>query len=532
MKVARTAAEVLEEHVTLEVECLDRLYLNLYVPMLQRVEGAAYFMREQRGARFASTSVVAPMTRAFVAAIEQFCRAEEVPLVQFERGQRKDAIAQEHLASFAHEEGVLFVGKAQEKARVVRTEKRRSETGTYPWLVQSTAMVNQYYFYCVDRDFGPFFLKLCSYFPYNGKVCLNGHEYVKRQLERRAIGYQALDNGILSCEDPESLQRICDDLTPEKIERMVRKWLRRLPDPFTPSDHRAGYHYELSILQAEMSLTQSLDRPVQGRVFFEQIIRENVDLGRPDQVQLIFDRRVTRRTPGRFRTRVITEGVVPSLHIDYKHSRIKQYHKEGRALRTETVINDTYDFAIGRRLHNLPEVREVGRQANRRLLSVQRLSHDCVIGEDAFQQLHRPAEVDGQRASALRFGDARALALLTALQLFRLLPRGFANRDLRAHVEQLLGPDAIVTQGRMSYDLRRLKIHGLIERIPKSHRYRVTDLGFRSALFLTKAYNRLLLPGLAVAFGPQPTSPNRLRAALLQVDHAVEQLWASATLPA
>ncbi|MGH8563777.1 MAG: hypothetical protein ACREXW_06660 [Gammaproteobacteria bacterium] len=95
----------------------------------------------------------------------------------------------------------------------------------------------------------------------------------------------------------------------------------------------------MSILQAEFSLTQVLDRPLTGRVFFEEVIRENLDLGRPSQVQLIFDRRVTRRTPGRFRSRVITEGVVPSLHVDYKSSRIKQYHKEGRALQTETTIN-------------------------------------------------------------------------------------------------------------------------------------------------------------------------------------------------
>src|SRR5213079_2850425 len=163
-------------------------------------------------------------------------------------------------------------------------------------------------------------------------------------------------------------------------------------------------------------------------------IRENLDIGRPDQVQLIFNRRVTKRTPGRFRTRVLTEGVVPSLHVDYKHSRIKQYHKEGRALRTETTINDTYDFGIGKRLHNLPALREVGFDANRRLLDVQRISHDPAIGEAAFNRLARPLNVDGRRAAALRFGDPRVHALLAALVVFRLLPNGFANRDLRAHV--------------------------------------------------------------------------------------------------
>ena len=288
----------------------------------------------------------------------------------------------------------------------------------------------------------------------------------------------ALDNGILSCEDPQRLQAICASLSWQRIDRFVRKWLRVQPRPFESRDRRAGFDYDISILQAEFSRTQVLDRPRTGRIFFEQVIRENLDLGRPDQVQLIFDRRITRRTPGRFRTRVLTEGVIPSLHIDYKHSRIKQYHKEGRALRTETTINNTRDFEIGRRLHNLPALQEVGFRANRRLLDVQRLSHDCWMGEDAFTKVHCPQVVDGQRAPALRFGDPRVLALLGALLVFRLLPRGFSNRDLREHVAPLLGmaPEEF-SAGQMTYDLRRLRLHGLIGRVPGSHRYQLTDFG-------------------------------------------------------
>jgi hypothetical protein len=242
-------------------------------------------------------------------------------------------------------EGVLYVGKAQEKARIMRTEPRRCKrTGaTYPWIVQSTGMVNHYYLYCVDEDFGPFFLKFCSYFPYNAKLCINGHEYLKRQLAKWGVAFEALDNGIKSCADRALLQRLADGLTAEKIERLLRKWLRRLPHPFPARDRAAGYRYQLSILQAEFSLTQVRDQPVMGRVFFEEVIRENLDLGRPSQVNLIFDRKINRRTPGRFRTRVITDGVVPSLHIGYKKSRIRQYHKLLEALaaslaRTENCV--------------------------------------------------------------------------------------------------------------------------------------------------------------------------------------------------
>ena len=531
MAIARSVAEVLDEHVTLELECIDRMYCNLYVPILQSPEGVAWFFRHHRGHEFASSALMAPMTRKFVESIDAFAEREGIDIVQFRRHERKDDVAKEYLAKFSGGEGVLFIGKAQEKASVIRTEQRRNpKTGArYAWLVKTTSMVNQYYFYCVDRDFGPFFIKFCSYFPYNGKLCLNGHEYLKRQLPRRGIAFEALDNGVASCADPKRMQRIADELDAPKIDALARKWFRRLPHPFPAKDRAAGFRYDISILQSEFSLTQVFDRPLTGRFFFEQVIRDNLDGGRPDQVQLIFDRKVTRRTPGRFRTRVLTDGVVPSLHVDYKHSRIKQYHKEGRALRTETIINDTGDFKIGRRLENLPALRKVGFTANRRLLGVQRISHDCSLGEDAFRKIHNPIHRDGQRAAALRFGDPRALALLGALLLFRLLPRGFSNSDLREHVAPLLGlPVELMSRGKMTYDLRRLRLHGLVEHIPHSHRYRVTDFGFRAAVFITRGYTRLLRPGLA-ALGPRdPPIPSVLRQAVLRIESAIDQLWRDA----
>ena len=521
MTVARSVADVLDDHVVFEVESIDRMYLNVWQPRLAYGGGVQGFFVGHRGYHYASTALMDPMTKAFVADIHGFVAARGLELISFAKGQRKDDLAQQFLAKFTEPEGVLFVGRAQEKAGVWHTQRRYSPTtgGSYAWLVRSSAFINFFYFYCVDADFGPFFLKFSTYFPYTAKLCINGNEWAKRQAAKAGIGFTPLDNGFAACQDVAAVQAICDSLGPEHIDALLRKWLPILPNPFTDEDEAAGYRYELSILQAEFSLTQMLDRPVSGRIFFEQVLHDNLDIGRPDQISLIFDRRIRRTgrrpTPGRFRTRVITTGVIPSLHVDYKNAKIKQYHKEGRALRTETTINDTRDFGLSKRLTNLPALRQIGFTANRRLLGVQRLSHDPIHGARALTDLTAPIITDaGTRIPGLRFGDTRVHTLLQALLVHRLLPHGFTNRDLRTLIAPLLGTTTEhITAGKMTYDLRRLRAHGLIARIPHTRRYQVTDTGLSHALLLTHAHDHLLRAGLAQLTDHDPPVSNQLRAA-------------------
>ena len=339
------------------------------------------------------------------------------------------------------------------------------------------------------------------------------------------IAYQALDNGFRSCDDPAKLQRICDRLGSGAVHSFFWRWCHRLPSPFTRSDLRHGYVYELAFRQFEVSDTRVFDRPQAGRAFFEGLIRDHLDVGRPDQVAIIFDRRITTQTPGAFRTKVVTRGVDPQLCCYYKSSRLKQYFKEHRALRTELVISDTRDFGIGRRVtaDNWKALRAVGEAANRRLCDAQ--ASDAVPAPDVvtFTEVTCPsATPDGLHAPGLRFGDRRVMAVMSAAVGFSHLIAGFDNRRLTERVATLL--DQPYTGRQATYDLRRLRRKGLIERLPHTNRYHLTPRGRRVGVLFTKTYGRVLAPGLTQL---DPALPADIKArsplaiACRQLDHAL-----------
>lgn len=515
--------ELLTGHVTLEVECLDRLYLNGYIGRLATSGGLVTFMREQLGKPIPSPVVLGQVTEKFREAVKSKAERDQIPIYQFDHKERKDDVANQMRRQRGVRDGVVFIGVAQEKAQAFSGKK---VGGQFEFTRDKTVYVNHYYFYIDDADFGPLFLKVCSYAPWGIKLCLNGHEWAKRQLERRGIGYQALDNGFLSCAQPEKLQQICDSLGPEQIDRVFRKWLKRVPLPLRAQDREAGYDWALSIWQMEVSLTQIFDRPLRGREFFEELIRDNLDLGRPDRVQLVFDRVVSKRTPGEFRTRVIQDGVHPSLHIQYKNFELKQYFKEGRGCRTEGTFRNPKDFGVNKGLANLPYLQKLGRQINRRLLEVERVSHNSGLSGDGIQRVVQPTVTeDGEKAPSLKFGQPRVMALLLALTLFQHLIDGFHNRDLRGLVADLLGvtPEQY-TAPQMTYDLRRLRLKGLIFRPPRTNRYFVTPYGWKVARLFSRLEARVFRPAMAMFTATDAVLPYPLRQALDRVDSQLDLL--------
>jgi hypothetical protein len=524
--------DVLDGHVGLDVACIDRLYLNAYVPNLQVGPQVNQFCRHL-GQPIGSPSVIEKIGNRFRRDVDAYAKRHGVSILRLNKpdrsrwDDRKLDHVRPHLdrAEAAGRCGVVAIVAAQEFQWVFSaTKKTRGNAVWFDWT-KSERRVGIYYFYVLDREFGPGFIKICTYFPYPAKVWLNGHEWAKRQARRARLRFDALSNGFAACPNTAKLQAICDQLGPADVQGFFDRWITKIPTPFSTDDRDAGYWWELSMRQVEVSRTLVFDDPRRARGFFEALVADNVGIGRPEQVAVVFARQVRKTTKEPFRARVFSPGTEVKMDFAYKHSRVKQYLKEGRALRIETVINKPADIGILARLEHLPELVDKAHQVNDRLLMIERAGQGCAIGSALFERIHQPYIREGQRTGAFRFGDSRAMALAGALCCVVHAVTGFTNHSLRGLVAGLLGTD--YTTNQMTYDLRRLRLHGLIERIPRTHTYRLTPEGLRVAVFYTKLHRRLLGPLLDA---DKPPAPIDVRRALATIDRTITDYVTNARL--
>jgi len=510
-----TVNDVLDDHVALDLQSLDRIYLNGYVPNLQ-VGGQAVNFLTHRGFPIPSPAWLVKNGLQFRRAVSDFAEANDIPWVRFAKGDRKLDVVRPHLDRLEREghTGMTAIGVAQESQRVFSGTTQRAEGGGAPHFSYAKAdrRVTAYYFYVVDEVFGPAFVKVCAYFPYPVKICLlNGHECAKRA----EAGFTALANGFAGTEDPAGLQEICDSLGPAAIGVFCERWWARLPLPLSADDRAASYWWDVSMRQIEASRTVVFDAPRNTRAFFEALLVDNLDVGRPEKMEIIFGRRVRTDPDGGYRTRLLWAGDQVTLKAYFRHSRVKSYLKEGRAFRIETVINDPGDLGVARRLEHLDELHARGRDINARMVDAFRVGQGCVLASPAFERAARPTVEDGRGAPALRFGDPRVMAPVGALCASVHAIGGFTNRSLRARVATSLGQP--YSQAQMSYDLRRRRLKGVFTRLPHTNTYHLTPDGLRGAVFYVNVHDRLLRPLLADA----PPAPMAVRQALRTLDNHV-----------
>ncbi len=364
------------------------------MPTLQTGWAVVSFLTAHLGYEIPSPAILERIGTAFRRAVALFAADNTIPVVRFGKADRKIEVMRPYLARQAAtgRAGVAAIGVAQEFAPVfTATKKQRGKTVWFSFT-KANRRVTCYYFYLWDDDVGPAFVKVCAYFPYPMKIWVNGHEWAKRQAVKAGIGFTELSNGFATATDPAALQAICDRLGPGAIQVFAERWWSILPLPLTEHDRVAGYWWELSMRQVETSRILVVDAPWRARGFFEALIADNLDIGRPELIELIFKRGQRRGRPadGQYKTKIVTYGTEVNVNAFYRHSRIKQYLKDGRALRIETVINNPDDVGCRRRLANLDELQSRSRAINTALLDTECVGQGCVLASPAFERIAQP----------------------------------------------------------------------------------------------------------------------------------------------
>ena len=533
---AVSAAEMVAGHVTLDLSCIDRLYLNGYVPKLQTPGGVIYFFHEHRKKPIVSPALFEPIGVKFRKDMKDWAQANGIPLVDFKSGDRKADVMAPYLdaAAATGRSQVAAIGCAQEFQQVWTARKRDTDPGKPPQFsfTKEQRRVSVFYLYIWDETMGGGFIKVCTYFPYPVKAWVNGHEWAKRQALAAGLEFTELSNGFASCADPAALQAVCDRFGPQHVQDWFDRWTARVPLPLTGDDREGGFWWELSMRQVETSRTLVFDAGVHARAFFESLLCENMDLGRPENAELLFRRKEVRGfpsdpPPGGFKTKIDQYCELVTMNVFYKSSRLKQYLKDGTALRIETVINSPKDLRVNRRLENLPELQEKARAVNAFLLETETAGQDTVLVSPVIERITRPTLTeDGRKAPALRFGDLRAQALAGAIAAMLFTVPGITNRTLRGLMTGLLNRPYSMNQA--SYDLTRLARNGLITRQPGRNRYALTPDGLLFACFYTRVYDHVLRPLMAPG---RPNAPPELTTALATLDQLTADHVTRARVP-
>jgi hypothetical protein len=262
--------DVLEGHVALEIECVDRLYLNAYVPNLQVGGQVVRFQCGHLGYEIPSTALFGRIGNRFRRDVKQFAEQHGIPILALKKPDRSrwDDRKLDHVRPHLERAerngrfGVVAIVACQEFQWVLSARNRSRKPGVASLdFFREERRVGAYYFYILDPEFGPGFIKICTYAPWPAKVWLNGHEWAKRQALRDAIGYTELENGFRACSDPGRLQAICDSFAAEHVQAFFDRWITSIPTPLTREDRAAGYWWELSMRQVEVSRTLVLDDP-------------------------------------------------------------------------------------------------------------------------------------------------------------------------------------------------------------------------------------------------------------------------------
>jgi hypothetical protein len=494
-----------QQSIRFQYSCFDRMLLNAIVQPMQRPALIVGYLDKCKHVPSISRAYFRQVSEGYHQFVADLAVKQRIQIVEPPKGVRREDWVEPFYKSFGRRFGIVVILKSRENARVAVSYATPSGGNR---IEVCTRFVWQYYFYLRDRDWGRMFLRICPYFPFNARVCVNQHEHLARQLESEDITFRQAANAFVQCAEPERLQQLADGFRPGDLDRPVQRWLHQLVPFYTrESDRTSDRVYRVFCSQVEYCTNLIFRQRAALDRMADRLLDLNRNIGRPDKLSTVFGYRITKAYPGGLKTQIADHHLGnPVIRSEYKDSSIKQYVRDHRVLRTEATSYNTNDLSVGKSIHNLPQLRSVMNAINDRYLAIQQDVLETYIDRGQLARLRQPSmTASGRRTPGLKLDDPRLLAVMQALTCFVHLARGgrFRTRDLHQTAAEALGmTTATYRLGQLRYDLAKLRAKGLVLKIPKTQTYRVTPQGMRLCVLFLKLAQRVYAPFAAASLQP------------------------------
>src|SRR5688572_1724111 len=485
-----------KNNIRFQYRCFDRILLNAIIQPFQQEQRVVGFFGTYRDLYPVSRDVLRDIATQFQNWVVNRSKAWNAPILDAPEGRRDDFVLPYFTA--AKPDQVVCMLKAREPARIMTAIGTKKENRWHLELKQR--WVNQYNFYIKDSEWGRMFVRVCPYLPFSARVCLNQHHWIANRLNQQGIRFRQSTNAFASCADPKVLQEIADSLTARDLSRCGRKWLAQLTPFFTARERKqAGVEHRLFFSQIEYCDNLIFSRRAAVDELTQRLIDANRTIGQPNKISIIFGRKVQKNHAGKLQTVIEDLDLAnPVIRSHYKNGFIKQYVRDDSNLRTEPATNNVTDYGVGKALENLPELKSKLSSIIDRYHDVQQDILESFIDRGQLQTLIQPTVLpNGKRIPGLKLDHPRQLALMHALVRFSHLAAqdSFSTPEVHADTAEALGLTTDqYTLGSLRYDLSKLRAKGLVQRLEKSRRYRLTPDGYRICVVYLKLFEKLYAP--------------------------------------
>jgi hypothetical protein len=482
--------------IRFQYRCFDRILLNGLIQPFQQEQRVVGFFGSYRDLYPVSRAVLRDIATQFHNWTVNRSKKWGAPILDAPEG-RRDEFVQPYFKA-AKPDQVVCILKAREPARIMTAIGTKKENRWHLELKQR--WVDQYNFYINDAEWGRIFVRICPYLPFSARVCLNQHHWIANRLIQRGVRFQQSTNAFTSCADPAVLQEIADSLTAQDLSRCGRKWLRQLIPFFTPRERQqAGVDHRLFFSQVELCDNLVFSRRAAVDRLSDRLMDANRTIGQPNKLTIIFGHKISKYHAGKLQT-VIEDLDLPNpvIRSHYKNGFIKQYVRDKANLRTEPATNNVTDYGVGKAVENLPELRDKLSAIIDRYHDVQQDILESFIDRGQFLKLTQPTILpNGKRIPGLKLDHPRQLALMQALVRFSHIAAqdSFSTAEVHVHTAEALGRTTDnYPLASLRYDLSKLRAKGLLERLHKSRRYRLTSDGYRLCVVFLKLFEKIYAP--------------------------------------